>query len=124
MTRPRTKVPPFEVDPTMQTEFSAEDLSPHTAAALGKEIHVAMPMAGWDELEFLADGFPDRVYEQTKGEVEGEEEGEWWVFYCNGVTIEGLLEQSLAALPQGWTAAVVPVPDGDLAAGRIEFSRT
>lgn len=98
--------------------------SEEARAGLLAEIRVVFPMSAWDELEFLVDAFPEQVVTTFEGaDAEGEEEGEEWAFYCSGMTPEQTREQVLLAVPDGWTAKIVPVRPGELTGTRIEIQR-
>jgi hypothetical protein len=113
-----------------KTEFTVADMTAGGFGPYGKgaptpeEIKVILPMDDWDELEFLAaddseerTDLPSRValaYQALHpGEpdedvlCEGEEEGDVWVFYCQGLTVDQLLTVVREVIPEGWTAEAV-----------------
>jgi hypothetical protein len=120
-----------------------DDLDPEAMRKAGKdEVRVVFPMDAWDELEYLADDsnddptdLPSKVYSAWEKEhghfptgeedisCEGEEEDTEWAFYCRGFTTQQLLPIVEEAIPDGWTAGVVPVPEEVLSGGQIAITR-
>jgi hypothetical protein len=105
--------------------MSEDDLNPEATGRAGRgETRVVLPMDAWDELEYLA---ADDTEEPTDlfsrlylawqklhpGEpdenvlCEGEEEGEVWTFYCQGLSADELLTVVQEAIPENWTASLV-----------------
>ena len=107
----------------------------------GDEVRVVLPMDAWDELEYLAADDTEEptdlasvllmAWEKEHGRFpgdddvscEGEEEGEEWAFYVHGFEVQELLQVVVDAIPDGWTAALVPVPDDVLSAAQVAITR-
>jgi hypothetical protein len=120
-----------------------DELDGKTLREAGKgETRVVFPMDAWDELEYLVDDsteeptdLPSKVYiawqkehgHFPKGEedvsCEGEEEDTTWAFYCRGFSPQQLLQIVEEAIPDGWTAGIVPVPEDAFSEAQIAITR-
>lgn len=99
-------------------------------------------MEDWDELMYLVDDsdsetttFADVVHldyrarhdgrepKNTDALVEDEEEDAEMAMYCSCVELDHLLELVLQAIPEGFTAAVVPPPEWVLSGTQIAITR-
>jgi hypothetical protein len=118
-----------------------ESLTPGMLASLKKETLVAFPMSAWDELEYLVDDsdptptdLPSVIVLAWKAKhgrlptgdevtCEGEEAGNSWEFYVQGIELTELLRIVRSAVPEGWTADIVAVSGSSLQGTQINITR-
>ena len=116
-------------------------MTPEQLAWLRQETRVSFSMEDWDELQFLADDsveepvtLADRFYLAWQRlhdgaaitedvSCEDEEEDTEYAWYCRGLTLDELRAVVRAALPQGWSADISPVPEDSFAGSQITITR-
>lgn len=118
------------------------DFTPEQLAALKEEIRVVFDLDDYVVLEYLVDDsqegegntVADRAvlaWQSTHGRlpsaaevsVEDEEEDPVMAIYCRGIDQDDLLRLVQKAVPEDFTAAVVPVPEGVYSGSQIAISR-
>lgn len=120
-----------------------DEMTPQSRAHLARETRVTFQMVHWLELKGpLVDDedegdlpFTERFYaewqrlhpvEVIPDEVscENEEENDEYAWYCLGLTLDQLLALVINVIPEGFTAAVVPVSEGSLSGSQIAITKT
>ena len=134
--RPSSVDPRFNDAITITEAITGQKMSRDPEAARKArqdEVRVVLPMSAWDELEYLAADDTEEPtdlptvlsLERDGADVfcEGEQEGEEWAFYVGGFTVADLLQIVNDAIPDSWTASVVPVPDSAYSGAQIAITR-